>query len=125
MCDQPNGNLDDSDTDTNATYTARGIIETRQKTTVNTKTVEIVDTVSAQSEDVVSELRSSSNSSFGNWRQVRGLGDPLAQSFLVDVEGGAFITSAEIFFSAKDGGCSSNFTNKKYGEWISWPIYTW
>jgi hypothetical protein len=103
LCDQPNGNLDDSDTDTNATYTARGIIETRQKTTVNTKTVEIVDTVSAQSEDVVSELRSSSNSSFGNWRQVRGWGDPLAQSFLVDVEGGAFITSAEIFFSAKDG----------------------
>jgi len=58
-------------------YTAKGILETRQKTIVS----------SMETRTVVERV---------NWN------DPLAQSFLVDMPGGLFLTKLRLYFNTKD-----------------------
>jgi hypothetical protein len=84
-----------SSTSAEATYTARGVLETRERTILSTKTAEVVtERIPDRTEAIVETRR----------RVVSDTGwyDPLAQTFLVDLEGGAFVTDVDLYFSAKD-----------------------
>ena len=81
----------DSSAQTN--YTASGTTQTVQENILAIKNAEIVqDTVS---EDRVVETTRTEE------RQI-GWYDPLAQSFIIEKEGGTFLTSVEIYFQTKD-----------------------
>ena len=82
-------------TSAETTYTAQGILETKERTILSTKTASIV---SDKVPDVTQTLTTSGT------RQASDTGwyDPLAQTFLVDVEGGVFLTDVDLFFSGKD-----------------------
>lgn len=75
-------------------YRAEGIIETKQASYIATRNADVrqesisgTQTVTNTSSRVVSDT---------------GWYDPLAQTFLVSSDGGAFITSIDIFFASKD-----------------------
>ena len=74
-------------------YRAEGTLNTVQENVLAIRNADIVrDTVTQ--DRTVSSTRTET-------RQV-GWWDPLAQSFLVDEEGGTFLTSVDIYFNAKD-----------------------
>lgn len=77
-----------------AFYEATGLVEFRQRT--------ILATRSAQ---VVSQQVSDTRTLVGTGQRVvadTGWYDPLAQTFMVQQDGGAFITSVDLFFATKD-----------------------
>lgn len=77
-----------------ATYQAQGLIEIMQRTIVSTRTANIVaEQVSATNTIVTTSDRLTRDT---------GWFDPLAQTFLVQQDGGAFITSADIYFQQAD-----------------------
>lgn len=82
-------------TSAETTYTAQGILETKERTILSTKTAGIV------TEKVPDSTQTVTNS---GTRVVSDTGwyDPLAQTFLVDIDGGAFLTDVDLFFSGKD-----------------------
>lgn len=75
-------------------YEANGLIEIKQRTIVATRTANIVSTQVSDTNTIVTT----------NDRLTRDTGwyDPLAQTFMVQQEGGAFITSADLYFSTTD-----------------------
>lgn len=77
-----------------AFYEAKGLIEVMQRTIVATRTANIVSEQVSDTNTIVTT----------NDRLTRDTGwyDPLAQTFLVQEEGGAFITSVDVFFATKD-----------------------
>lgn len=111
-----------------ARYTAKGIINTRQKTILSTReitkygyvhadqptyqpiqpaipTVVAVDQPRIYASDPTATLNTyirprieqvNFSKNICKWR------DPIAQSFLIDTRGGAFITSVDVYFSTKD-----------------------
>jgi hypothetical protein len=96
MSDQMN-NASDADTECQTTYSATGIIETVADQIVLTRVPEF--TVSDISSEEPIEKRINPNTSV----QMRGgWYDPLAQTIMVDLDGGAFITAVDLFFSTKD-----------------------
>ena len=78
-----------------ANYSAVGILQTEQETSVAVRNAELRRTSVSQS----TEIRSEIDPAFGN--EDAGM-DPLAQTFLVDVPGGMFVTSVDLFFESKD-----------------------
>ena len=84
------------DTAGNSEYIARGIIETVQNTIISTRTAGIEFRATNETESVTQ-----TSTTRGAARQV-GYHDPLAQTFMVDDDGGVFLTSVDIFFSSKD-----------------------
>jgi len=77
-----------------AFYEAKGLIEVMQRTIVATRTANIVsEQVSATNTVVTTSDRLTRDT---------GWFDPLAQTFLVQQEGGAFITSVDLFFASAD-----------------------
>lgn len=77
-----------------ASYRAEGIVESKQATVNAVRNAEFVQnivtenqTILATSERVISDT---------------GWYDPLAQTFLIDNKGGAFLTKVDIFFATKD-----------------------
>lgn len=77
-----------------AMYEAKGLIEVMQRTIVATRTANIVS-------EQVSATNTIVTTSDALTRDT-GWYDPLAQTFLVQEEGGAFITSVDLFFATKD-----------------------
>jgi hypothetical protein len=77
------------------TYTASGVINTYERTVLSTKTAEVVTEQLEDKTEAVSRTAT---------RITRDTGwyDPLAETFLVDVEGGVFITDVDLYFAAKD-----------------------
>lgn len=75
-------------------YTATGIVETKQATVNTIRNAELVKESVNQSRTIVQ--RSERVASDTGWY------DPLAQTFLVESKGGAFLTKVDIFFAAKD-----------------------
>lgn len=77
-----------------AFYEAKGLVEIMQRTIVSTRTANIV---SQQVSDTNTVVTTSD-------RLTRDTGwyDPLAQTFLVQQDGGAFLTSVDVFFSTRD-----------------------
>jgi len=84
------------DTAANAEYIAKGIIETVQNTIISTRTAGIEFRATNETEAVTQ-----TSTTRGAARQV-GYHDPLAQTFMIDDEGGVFLTSIDIYFSSKD-----------------------
>lgn len=82
-------------TDARAYYEANGLLEIRQRTIVSTRTANLAVEELAPEENRIIQTTD---------RLVRDTGwfDPLAQTFLVQEEGGAFLSSVDLFFSAKD-----------------------
>ena len=75
-------------------YNAVGILETKQATVQATRNAELVnERVSATQTIVQTGSRVVSDT---------GWYDPLAQTFLIDSPGGAFITKIDVFFASKD-----------------------
>ena len=77
-----------------AFYEAKGLVEIMQRTIVSTRTANIVSQQVSDTNTVVTT----------NDRLTRDTGwyDPLAQTFLVQQDGGAFLTSVDLFFSTRD-----------------------
>src|SRR5210317_715609 len=84
------------DTAANAEYIARGIIETVQNTIISTRTAGVEFRATNETESVTQ-----TSIQRGASRQV-GYHDPLAETFMIDDEGGVFLTSIDIYFSSKD-----------------------
>ena len=81
------------DSSASNTYVASGVIETKQQTILAVRNADVVrDTV--VSDRIVNDNSTSTRDT--------GWYDPLAQSFLVESKGGAFLTSADLFFNTKD-----------------------
>ena len=76
-----------------ATYIARGVVETTQQTIESSRNGTIV-------QETVEQTTSTTSTVLGPER-TRYL-DPLAQTFLISEEGGCFITNVDLFFSEKD-----------------------
>lgn len=75
-------------------YSATGLLETRQSTVVATRNAQLVEEALSASRTIVeSSQRIVSDS---QWY------DPLAQTFLIQQTGGAFLSKIDIFFAAKD-----------------------
>lgn len=83
-------------TSAEATYSATGVIETRERTILSTKTATLVTETVPDKTEVLPSRTSRNVVSDTGWY------DPLAQTFLVDIEGGAFITDVDLFFSQVD-----------------------
>ena len=71
-------------------YVVSGVIETKQQTILAVRNAELV-------RDTVTQDRMVSNT-FSRVTRDTGWYDPLAQSFLVESKGGAFLTSVDIYF---------------------------
>src|SRR5210317_802832 len=84
------------DTAANAEYIARGIIETVQNTIISTRTAGVEFRATNETESVTQ-----TSIQRGASRQV-GYHDPLAETFMIDDEGGVFLTSIDVYFSSKD-----------------------
>jgi hypothetical protein len=108
LTDQVN-NLQDSDTNAEATYSASGVFESVQDQILLTRVPEFSQdgvfeseafsfTGSRTSTNVTTRAAIPEDDSNDN----DGWSDPLAQSIMIDLKGGAFITAVELFFSTKD-----------------------
>lgn len=77
-----------------AFYEAKGLIEINQRTIIASRTANVVSTQVSGTNTVVTT----------NDRLTRDTGwfDPLAETFMVQQEGGAFLTSVDIFFKTRD-----------------------
>src|SRR6056300_781738 len=84
------------DTAANAEYIARGIIETVQNTIISTRTAGVEFRATNETENInqTSVVRGAG--------RVVGYHDPLAETFMIDDEGGVFLTSIDVYFSSKD-----------------------
>ena len=75
-------------------YRAQGLLETKQATIIATRNAELVQEVVNQTQTVI-QTSSTVIGDTGWW-------DPLAQTFLVQQKGGAFITKVDVYFATKD-----------------------
>ena len=82
-------------TSAEAEYTAKGILEIKERTILSTKTASVV---SERVPDRTESVTTTGSRVSGD----TGWYDPLAQTFLVDIEGGAFITDVDLFFAQVD-----------------------
>lgn len=78
-----------------ANYNAQGILETKQANVIATRNAEIVEERVLDNRVIAQSSERIISSSF-QWL------DPLAQTFLVQQTGGAFLTKVDLFFAAKD-----------------------
>ena len=81
------------DSSVNGTYSASGTTFSKQQDVLLVRNAEIINHATSESRVLTS---SSSSTSFGGWY------DPLAQSFLVEDQGGAFVSKVDIYFRTKD-----------------------
>jgi len=96
MSDQVN-NASDAGTEGQTTYAATGIIETVADQIVLTRVPEFTVT-DVSDEEPISQRLPPINQVF----QSGGWYDPLAQTIMVDMDGGMFISAVDLFFSTKD-----------------------
>ena len=75
-------------------YSATGTLETKQATYISTRNAQLVQTQ-------ISENRTIVQTSQQSWASSQFY-DPLAQTFLVQQPGGAFLTKVDLFFATKD-----------------------
>jgi hypothetical protein len=91
--DPANGVLSgDTETAGEATYYAKGLLDNIQETIIATRNADVNKVTLNQEVGVVSVRVSD--------KQV-GWWDPVAQSFLIDTKGGAFVTSVNVYFQSK------------------------
>ena len=91
--DPANGVLSgDTETAGEATYFAKGLLDNIQETIIATRNAD-VHKVTVNESKTVNSTRVSD--------KQKGWWDPVAQSFLIDVKGGAFVTSVNCYFQSK------------------------
>jgi len=75
-------------------YEAKGILETKQQTVLSIRNAHIIQEIVNENDTVTKTIE----------RVARDTGwyDPLAQTFLVQSKGGAFLSKVDIFFATKD-----------------------
>ena len=73
-------------------YTANGIIQNKQATIVATRNANVVSTAVTENKTVTEILSVTAAQYY----------DPLAQTFLIDIEGGCFLSKVDLFFATKD-----------------------
>ena len=83
------------ETAANVEYVARGLLETVRETIISSREARV------EMRSVTENQSITRTSTRTEERQV-GYHDPLAQTFLIDDEGGVFLTSLDVFFSTKD-----------------------
>ena len=83
------------DSSVNGTYSASGTTFSKQQDVLLVRNAEVINHQVSESR-VLTSSSSSSSTTFGGWY------DPLAQSFLVEDEGGAFVSKVDIYFRTKD-----------------------
>lgn len=76
------------------TYRARGVLETHQQTVNAVRNADLVQSMVSDTQTIIQ------TNTFRAW--TGGWYDPLAQSFLVQSNGGAFLSKIDIFFATKD-----------------------
>ena len=96
MSDQLN-NASDAGTEGQTTYSATGIIETVADQIVLTRVPEFTVTNVTDEEPIRRAIAPINSVSLG-----QGWYDPLAQTIMVDMDGGMFISAVDLFFSTKD-----------------------
>jgi hypothetical protein len=79
-----------------ANYSAKGLIETKENVTISTRVPTLETREVSDSKTVKSGWRMEIVPGSVRWV------DPLAQSFIIPLEGGAFITGIDLFFHTKD-----------------------
>lgn len=103
LTDSPDNVAADETTFAESIYEARGLIETKENVVVSTRVPRIERT--EISEDRVLRSRTSRitglNAEQTSTQRIT-YSDPLAQTFIVDEDGGAFITSIDLFVAEKD-----------------------
>jgi hypothetical protein len=77
-----------------ATFESAGTLNTEQSTFMALRNAQITRTDISQDQSFVRRTRTSTRAIA--WR------DPLAQTFIIDKEGGTFVTKVDIFFGSKD-----------------------
>lgn len=83
-----------ADTQGRVNYTATGTLQTRQSTVASVRNAEVIREVVRQTDTVTD----TADRVIGD----TGWYDPLAQTFLIDVKNGCFLTKVDIFFQSKD-----------------------
>ena len=83
-----------STTSAEENYNAKGLIETKENVTISTR----VPLIERREVPGGNRIVPNSSSDITGVRWV----DPLAQSFMIDTSGGAFLTSMDLFFHTKD-----------------------
>ena len=91
LTDSPT-NATTNSTEAQSTYTASGLIDNVEEVFLSTR-VPRVEQSNVSDNRIITNTRT---------RTQEGWWDPLAQSFLIDEVGGAYITQADIFFGEKD-----------------------
>lgn len=82
-------------TSANALYTAAGTLRTQEETILSTRSARVVTST-------VQDERTTIGFDINTSTRVSGWYDPLAQTFLIEQEGGTFLSSIDIFFASKD-----------------------
>ena len=83
------------DSSVNGTYSASGTTFSKQQDVLLVRNAEVINHNVSESR-VLTSTSASSSTTFGGWY------DPLAQSFLVEDAGGAFVSKVDIYFRTKD-----------------------
>lgn len=94
LLDNANYDKDNSASSSEATYSAVGVINTRQRSINAVRNAQVV-------QQSVSDNRTVTNS----WSETTVATinkDPLAETFSVDADGGCFLTKVDIYFASKD-----------------------
>lgn len=89
-----NTNSTDASTQAEATFSAQGVLETRQNTVVSTRVAQ-VNQQQVNENRVITNVSTSTTTIQGAWF------DPLAQTFLLEDQGGTFLTKLDLYFSSK------------------------
>lgn len=94
--DSVNNVRDDESTSGEAYYSANGVLQVYERTILSTRTAEIVTEQLPDRTEAALPRTTSRITADTGWY------DPLAETFLVNIEGGVFVTDVDIYFAAKD-----------------------
>lgn len=87
-----------ADTWSQAEYSAKGLLDVRQRTITSVREPRIQAQTVRESETFVNQVARSTRAE----TEIVGWYDPLAETFLVQEKGGCFLTRVDIYFQAKD-----------------------
>ena len=96
LTDDINNDVNFTTTSASAPYIAKGILQTKQNTILSTRTAQVVTTNVEDTRTILGQSLRDSARAFGNWY------DPLAQTFLIDKEGGVFLSKIDLYFATAD-----------------------
>ena len=85
-----------ADTWADATFTAAGVLETNQATITSVRVPETITQTVSQTQTITQSQQTTQTVI------ISGYVDPVAETFLVDLSGGVFLTKVDIFFESKD-----------------------